>query len=122
TAVVLGDRFLEARRYFGRRLRAYSRALRSATVFRELQLELVGEIDELLELGFDELRVAGDAAAQRFGELAHGTQLFLRKTLRSQLVAARQEILRRIVELVAHVVDAPRVVPEAAIARIPDAA
>ena len=42
--------------------------------------------------------------------------------MRSQIVAARQEIARRVVELLAHIVDDTGVVPVAAIARIPDAA
>src|SRR5262245_2196685 len=94
-AVVLGDRLFEARGDLRRRLRAHGRALRGAGVLGKPELELVGEIHELLELGLDELRVARDAAAQRFGKLADGPQLFFRQALRAQLVAARQEILRR---------------------------
>src|SRR6185503_7833762 len=84
-------------------------------------LQLLREIDELLELPVDEIRVAGDAAAQRFAELAYGAQLFLAQALRAQLVAERQQLGRGGVELLLHVLDATRVVPVTAIARVPDA-
>ena len=105
-----------------RRLRADGGALRGIAVFGELELELLGETDELLELALDELGVAGDAAAQRFAELANGAQLLVRQALRAQLVAERQKVARCVVELLLHFVDRARVVPEPAIARIPDAA
>src|SRR5262245_44649521 len=71
-AVVLGDRLFEAGRDLRRRLRANRRTLGARVILGQPELELLREVDELLELAVDELGVARDAAAQRFGELAHG--------------------------------------------------
>ena len=90
-AVVLGDRLFESRRDLRRRLRADGRTLGVPGVLGEPELELVGEVHELLELGLDEVRVARDAAAQRLRELAHGPQLFLRQACaRSSLLRVRR--------------------------------
>src|SRR5690242_19114489 len=120
-AVVLGDRFLEARGHLRRRLRADGSAVR-ALILGELELELIRQIHELLEFALDQVRVARDAAAQRLAELADGAQLFFAQALRLQLISEREQLARRVVELLLHLIDALGVVPQAAVARIPDAA
>ena len=120
--VVLGDGFFEPRRDLRRRLSSHCRALGGVAVLGELELELLREIHELLELLLDELGIPRDAAAQRVTELADRAQLLVGQPLSAQLVAERQQLARRIIQLLLHVVDGARVVPEAAIARIPNAA
>jgi hypothetical protein len=52
-----------------------------------LELELLGEVHEVLELLLDELGVAGDSGTKRLAELAHGLELLVREPLAAQAVA-----------------------------------
>ena len=128
TPVVLGDRLFEAGSRRHRCFRAHGGAFGTARSACQLQLELLGQVHERLQLLIDQRRIARDRAAQRITERTHGLDLFVRQlaivltVALQQVRTARQQVTRRVLQLLARLLDVLRVVPERAIARIPHAA
>ena len=104
-AEVFGDRVLEAFGDLRRRLGANRGPLGAVVRRGELQLELLRQVHEPLELLLDELRIPAQAAAQRLAEIAHRLQLLVGEALVAQLIAERQQLARRIGQVVARLVD-----------------
>src|SRR5262249_2208548 len=124
-AEVFGDCVLVALRDLRRRLRAHGRVLALVVARRELELELIGEVHEPLELLLEHVRIAADveAGTQRLAELADRLELFLvDAALIAQSRAERKQIARRVAELIPRLLHVLGVLPDPAIARIPDAA